>query len=244
VGGLTPEQKVILRGTPGLDVPKTRVLDIARLYSDRFSKYISAEEAPLDAGTGTAVLAKIDPVLHFFSLVGRNIANPAQVLDDIVDANGRLITHEAGFGLSALVDTGQVAGNANFTVAAVADGLTYELWYYLYSYRCDATVASRTTIAPTMQMLPSAQFATGVANSLSSFVTTSTLALTASQDGHISLTPGGTENKNLNGTITAVTGKLQLPARTISLPSIAITAATNGVAGDFHRAALIGREIT
>jgi len=150
-----------------------------------------------------------------------------------------------GSALDIIPDTSQIAGNAGISglgavPAAWPGRAVVELYGMVYSYVCNSTVATRTTIAVTFSGLNDV-YATGFATS-GALYSSATLSLTASQDGAVGLEAGGTEFKNQNGTLTFAATKLWLPwkASTTGL-SITITAATNGVAGDGHRAALLGR---
>jgi hypothetical protein len=196
------------------------------------------------------LLATVQPVI----IVGRPPRSTGAVersFDTLVDANGRLLTTPflsgdavvelAPRALSLILDSGQVAGNAAISSLAVADGFTYEIWSFLYSYVA-VGAASRTTIAMSVNsMHATANFATGMTNSLAGYTTASTLALTSGQDGSIALFPGGVESKNLNGTVTFVVDRLKLPIKTIGIPGISVGAATAGLASDFHRAVIVGR---
>jgi len=180
--------------------------------------------------------------IQFFALVGRNVTTDTQAIDAIVSPFGRVRT-EIG-GLSALLDTGSVPGTTSASVTLAADGFTYEIWGFVQSYVCDATAATRTTISPTFRVL-GALFATAMVNSVTQYVFASTLALTASQDGAILLESGGVEMKNLNGTITFVTSRWNMPYTVLNDGSFIInfTAATNSVAGDSQRVVIIGRRV-
>jgi len=207
-----------------------------QLFADSIES-ILAELGYLD------VIASVQPVV----LVGRAIARgppDTQTFDEIIDSSERVRVTEVGATpLQAIVDTGMVAGNAALSSALVVDSLEYELLALRYSYNCDATVATRTTAAAKLTGLYGG-FASGVA--AKDDYSSSTLSLTASQDGHVSLLAGGRETKNQNGTLTYTSSLLQLPLRVLNDEGfgISVAAATNGVLGDIHRAVLYGRRIT
>jgi hypothetical protein len=196
---------------------------------------------------------KINRCIQAVYIVGPELLADGTPIRNMVDGTtGRLLTNPYTDGataeisprqLSLIADTGQVNGNASGSALTSADGFTYEIWAFIYSY--DAVgIASRTTIAPSMaSLVPTTMLATGVANSLDIYTAASTSALTDGQDTVISLWPGGNEVKNLNGTLTLVTGRLQLPVRSLGIPGLAITAATAGLAADKHRAVILGRRV-
>ena len=186
-------------------------------------------------------LVDVDAVLHPMLFLGRNPTSSGVVPANI-NARGRLMT-ERYDEVTLIADSGSIAGNVSASVTPTAAG-TYEILGIVQSYVCDATAAARVTIVPTFTGINDAHAAL-LLNSGAKLQLISTLALSASQDGVISLGSGGVETKNLNGTPTLVTGRAVLPQIVVTTSGIIInfTAATNGVAGDSQRIAIVGRQI-
>jgi len=196
------------------------------------------------------------PKLTYAVLVGRNVTTDTQLLDAIIDTNGRLLVsppQTSGIASSALAYSGLldsiIPGNVASAVSLISDvGQVFELGLIGIAYECDATVATRTVGFSTQlvaaagagSVTPSATFAGAL-----TFYSSPTISLTASEDGYVLLVPENIEITNDNGTIARATNGFPIgEGRVLPPGGINVTpVATNGVAGDNYRIFAWGRRV-
>lgn len=192
-----------------------------------------------------------DPIPHsqVVQPVGIMGRRDARHLANIVDTSDRIRTAITAVLESTptvpIADSGDIAGNAAITNTPLAGGSgLYEIDAILYSYGCGVAVASRTAGPPAMTDVTGI-FAQGAyaGGTTDVWKHGGTLALTASQVGLLALIRRN-EAKNQNGTLTMTESKMDTPFKANSTAlNWTAPAATNGAATDFHRIAVLGRQV-
>lgn len=224
------------------DVPNAKgtphLVPLDRLFQTTSDKLFGSDAVSL----GIAVDNVVIPVLLLGTTNSVTTgAVPSPLVGLKMDTLGQLLvntTGVSGSGLKAVITSlngGSGAGNAPASVVVPSPTGNYtavEVLAVIYSYNCDATVATRTT-APCFVQTGLKVEGTGNAGQ---FSMADTLSLTAGQYGSVMILPNGIRDKNQNGTHTLTTNGGPCPFwSNANLPVRGdAAAATNGVAGDAH----------
>jgi len=228
----------------------TPVVNFARIFTDPLRKIFSAGRGPSPENIDT------DPVLHFVTLVGRNVTSDTQAADSIVNSNNRLRTTGGYLGSETVLDaptsftmeigewayvaSGNIAGNASAFIPLLATAIGQPLFevHQILQTLSAVGVATRTMTLQVLAGMPAIP-ARGAADD--DFAVTGP-TITDAEEGSVFIPRApGLVQLNDNGTIT--TSDIS-PLPIMGGDSLTITSViTAGLAADTHRIAAVMRRV-